>query len=165
MQLSNNLYSNFWRGTGSAKQMLLPGQLNKAEGTVPCIGSHFAPIPLVLFFCLLPSTGAEPLPTAAHCCVPLPELLGISTCCHELEGSPACWAPWLWATDTQGVLTACHRGQATFGMQQCQHAQILHILHARDFTNASFPGPVCTTMFGGLARMPCSAVCHSTRTR
>lgn len=35
MQLSNNLYSNFGRRIGPAKQVLIPGQLNKAEETAP----------------------------------------------------------------------------------------------------------------------------------
>lgn len=97
MQLSNNLYSHFGRRISPAKQMLPPEQLNKAEGTVLYIGSHFAPISPELFSYLLSSIGAEPLPTAVHSCVPLPELLGTSTSCHEL-----------WAMDTQGALTARH---------------------------------------------------------
>lgn len=90
MQLSNNLYNNFGRRIGPTKQMFPPEQLDKAERTVPYIGSHFAPVSPELFSYLLSSIGAEPLPTAVHCCVLLPELLGISTSCHELGRSPAC---------------------------------------------------------------------------
>lgn len=46
MHLSNNPYSNLRRRLGPAKQMLLSGLLHKAEGTVPCISSHFNHIPL-----------------------------------------------------------------------------------------------------------------------
>lgn len=65
MQLCNNLYRYFGR-TGPAKQMLLPGQLNKAEGTVPYIGSDFAPIPPLHFFSVF--CPAPVLSASADCC-------------------------------------------------------------------------------------------------
>lgn len=144
--------------------MLLPGQLNKAEGTVLYICSHVASIQKAFF---LPSGPALRLSIcrllhAAACrCL---SCWAWTRAAMSWKGPPACGPPRLWATDTQGALTACHRGQAIFGMQQCQRVQILHIRHTWDFTSASFPGPVCTGAFGGLDRTPCPAVCCSTRT-